>query len=220
MSDNEDAAVLTAEELANIRTLMANSRKTEDDNKKLRVQLEKAKQQIANLSDIHNGHIPVIIVDQQSQAKTPVLKEGMSYSQFKFDIECWQKATPKVAGKDRGAKLIACWPENDGNGGLKKTLVSRLGWDKIEHANGMAHILKELEAIMCCPSWVRSANWQDNWDSLEQGSEQFEAFINKVREARKTASKDFGFEVPQPMVCSKILRGCHTVTADNVGIIT
>ena len=84
----------------------------------------------------------------------------------------------------------------------------------------MVHILKELEAIMCCPSWVRSANWQDNWDSLEQGSEQFEAFINKVREARKTASKDFGFEVPQPMVCSKILRGCHTVTADNVGIIT
>ena len=73
---------------------------------------------------------------------------------------------------------------------------------------------------MCCPSWVRSANWQDKWDSLEQGSDQYEAFINKIREARKTATDDFGFEVPQPMICSKILRGCNAVTPENVGIIT
>ena len=208
--DEPNAVALSQNELENIRKVL-------EENEELKRKVLKAETEIAG---IQGRVMPQVIVDQHSQAKTPTMKEGMSYAKYKFDIECWEKATPKMAKKDRGPKLIACWPEDDGHGGLKKTLVNRLGWDKIEHDDGVSSILKELESIMCCPSWVRAANWQDGWDSLEQGSDPYEAFLNKIREARKTAADDFGFEVPQVMICSKILRGCNAVTPDNVGVIT
>ena len=209
--DEAAAAVLTQEEMENVRKVLA-------ENEELKRKVTTAESQIAALRGA--TAMPQVFIDQHSQAKTPIMKEGMSYARYKFDIECWEKATPKMVKKDRGPKLIACWPEDDGHGGLKKTLVNRLGWDKIEHEDGVTSILNELESIMCCPSWVRAANWQDNWDSLEQGSDPYEAFLNKIREAKKVASDDFGFEVPQVMICSKILRGCKDVTPENVGVIT
>ena len=208
--DEAAAAVLTKEELDNVRKVLA-------ENEELKRKVTTAESEIAAM---RGAAMPQVFIDQHSQAKTPAMKEGMSYAKYKFDIECWEKATPKMAKKDRGPKLIACWPEDDGHGGLKKTLVNRLGWEKIEHTDGVTTILKELENIMCCPSWVRAANWQDNWDSLEQGADPYEAFLNKIREAKKMAADDFGFEVPQVMICSKILRGCKDVTPENVGVIT
>ena len=78
MSD-EEAAVLTRGELENVRKLIADNQKLKDD-------LQKAEQEIATLAGAQQDRVPAVIFDQQSQAKTPVMKEGMSYSQFKFDM--------------------------------------------------------------------------------------------------------------------------------------
>ena len=72
----DEEGVLTKEELVNVRTLME---MTVD--KLLKDQMEKAEQRTVNLSDINNGRTSAVIADQHSQVKTPVLKEGTSYSQ-------------------------------------------------------------------------------------------------------------------------------------------
>ena len=72
----DEEGVLTKEELVNVSTLME---MTVD--KLLKDQMEKAEQRTVNLSDINNGRTSAVIADQHSQVKTPVLKEGTSYSQ-------------------------------------------------------------------------------------------------------------------------------------------
>ena len=66
MSD-EEAAVLTRGELENVRKLIADNQKLKDD-------LQKAEQEIANLAGAQQDRVPAVIFDQQSQAKTPVMK--------------------------------------------------------------------------------------------------------------------------------------------------
>ena len=154
------------------------------------------------------------------KACTPEMSVGMNFSKYKFSVECWQKLMSHIPKKEQATMLINGLPDQDYYGGLKKIVTQRLTWDKIQTNEGVDLILKELDNIIRCPSFVRLMQWQKKWNDLTQGNQSFEKHMLALRQLVRDAEEDFDFRIPPKMITAKMLLSCSAVTPENIGNIT
>ena len=102
----------------------------------------------------------------------------MTFTMYKFNVRCWQKTVQGQLSKEAQATLLVTnLPDIDAFGNLKRIVVEKLGWNRIECNEGVDNVLDTLDSIIRSPSFVRLISWMKRWEKLEQGNQNFEACI-------------------------------------------
>ena len=177
--------------------------------------LAKAKE---NTGEIRPGKAPTYMLTS-SKVEVPKMVEGMLTQDYKFEVECWLAAIEDTIPADKRAMLLI---SNIPAAGvtIKKMLVERVGMEVLKSDQGVDRLLEMLETVLGSPPFIKLWQWQDTWAKMEQGKQNFEKYMIKVRTAVRMAKNEFGIEVDDTLVAAKILAGASAINAENIGVVT
>ena len=140
------------------------------------------------------------------KVNTPKMEVGMTFMMYKFNVRCWQKTVEgQLTKKAHATLLVTNHPDIDAFGGLKRIVVERLGWNRIECPEGVDNILDTLDSIIRSPSFVRLISWMKIWKKLEQGNQNFDKHVLNIKQMVKMAEEDFGIQLPCKLIAAKLL---------------
>ena len=154
-----------------------------------------------------------------SKIEVPKMVDGMLTQDYKFDVECWLAAIEDSIPADKRAMLLINNIPPAGNT-IKKMLVERVGMETLKSDEGVDELLRMLEAVLGSPPFIKLWQWQDTWAKMEQGKQNFEKYMIKIRTAVRMAKTEFGIIVDDTLVAAKILSGSSAVNAENIGVVT
>ena len=155
------------------------------------------------------------------KVNTPKLEVGTTFDMYKFNVRCWQRTVEgQLSKKAQATLLVTNLPDSDKYGGLKRIIVEKLSWAKIEVDDGVDNVLDALDTILRSPSFIRLISWNKRWEKLDQGSQNFDKHVLTIRQMVKMAEEDFGITIPSKLIAAKLLSSCSNITPENVGSIT
>ena len=139
------------------------------------------------------------------KANIPKLTKGMSLKTYKYAVSIWQHSTDIPAGK-QALMLLNEMPDEDNHGGLKRIIAENVGITSLQTSEGVKLMLKKLDELLLCPTFVRLTEWIDDFENLRQDrNTTFERFITESNELKRIAREDFNFEVHPILMAAKIL---------------
>ena len=148
----------------------------------------------------------------------PTLEKGMSWMEYKFNVNIWKQGRP-VQPEQMGWCLLNALPKGDDRC-LKQRIVAAIGLEALGEEDGADKVINELGELIRNPTFVRLVEWDYAWANLKQGAKTFDGFVTKVRELVKESEEEFNLNIPKGLVAAKLLAGCSQLTPDNIGVIT
>ena len=156
----------------------------------------------------------------KTMVKVPELADKMTFSDYKFEVQNWCKyAGSHMKKEDLAWVLLNQLPPTDPKM-VKRTVIERVGMDKLAAENGVTLMLDEMRLILECEPFTRLVEWLQAWESLAQGNKSYEQYTTILRKLSKQASDDFKVNIPQPMLVAKLLLGCQAVKGTNIAVLT
>ena len=177
-------------------------------------------EQVNNLAEAQPPAANQGTVVAKTEIKTPKLEAGMTFRDYKYEVEMWTHYASKYYKKaDMAWMLINQLPAVDDRM-IKKTCVENIGKTNLSKDNAVQLLLDEMQKLLECEPFTRLVEWLKEWETLNQGSKSYEKYTTQLRRLVKTAEDDFKFVVPEKMRVAKLLLGCRDVKGSNIGLIT
>ena len=103
--------------------------------------------------------------------RVPEMLPKMSFSDYKFEVDTWLGyAKAHMDSTDLAWLLLNHMPANDERM-IKRTIIEKLGMDKIRSPDGVKLLLEEMDGIVKCEPFTRLVEWLQSWETLSQGSQ-------------------------------------------------
>ena len=156
----------------------------------------------------------------KTMVNVPALADKMTFADYKFEVTNWcHYAGAHMKKEDLAWVLLNQLPPTDPKM-VKRTVIERLGMEKLRGENGVTLMLEEMRSILECEPFTRLVEWLQAWESLAQGNKSYEQYTTLLRKLSKQAADDFKVNIPQPMQVAKLLLGCQAVKGTNIAVLT
>ena len=151
---------------------------------------------------------------------TPCFKEKMSFEDYKHDVLVWQSFVENHLPKSsHGQALVNRLPSTDPKM-IKRTIIERIGLDGLKEDGAVDKILDEMAKILQPEKFARLVEWMRRWETLSQGSMDYDKFTLKLRHLAKQGKEEFDLVIPQNMMVAKLLLAANDVKSSNIGLLT
>ena len=112
----------------------------------------------------------------KTMVNVPALADKMTFADYKFEVTNWcHYAGAHMKKEDLAWVLLNQLPPTDPKM-VKRTVIERLGMEKLRGENGVTLMLEEMRSILECEPFTRLVEWLQAWESLAQGNKSYEQY--------------------------------------------